>query len=290
MLCYAIVTCIPNDELFKSYLKSRNLGNLHDLFPSTTPPSSSTILSNTPPPPSSYTIVEEKSDETTMPKHITEAITESAIQMAFHDLAAQNYPRMVKAMANMTEEEIKVHPVYKAFYYTATKAGRNWKSFLRILVGMSPEQIREALKLVNTFEKVAQKGGLKAEDKVFLENYQKNLFQDFEKLNNMKLSDKEHEEIARQYKKENPELLMEDNDLQRRLDRVMQKFSSQEIRNDPGLKNMRHVGIDPEQFVTLKRMVEDKVKVEKQWNATMKDMVYAAGAAGGIDVTAPCTH
>lgn len=36
----------------------------------------------------------------------------------------------------------------------------------------------------------------------------------------------------------------------------MQKFSSDEIRNDPGLRNMRHVGLDPEQFVTLKYMVE----------------------------------
>ncbi|XP_026680927.1 uncharacterized protein LOC103511340 [Diaphorina citri] len=257
-----------------------------------------------------------------MPKDITEAITESAIQMAFHDLAAQNYPRMVKAMANMTEEEIKVHPVYKAFYYTATKAGRNWKSFLRILVGMSPEQIREALKLVNTFEKVAQKGGLKAEDKVFLENYQKNLFQDFEKLNNMKLSDKEHEEIARQYKKENPELLMEDsdkeheeiarqykkenpellmedNDLQVRLDVVYLKIMSalmkehEEIARQYKKENPELLMEDNDLQATSidgRSTSGHTLEVEKQWNATMKDMVYAAGAAGGIDVTAPCTH
>uniref|UniRef100_A0A8D9AX70 Uncharacterized protein n=1 Tax=Cacopsylla melanoneura TaxID=428564 RepID=A0A8D9AX70_9HEMI len=268
------VSCYPTSDLFKSYLKSRNLESLYNIVVTTTSPAQSTTTY-----PTSYAIVEEKSAETVFPPLKSDdkegIVTESPIQECFNELAANNFPRILKAMDNMTEEQIKVHPIFKAFYYTATRVGQDWRSFFNILRDLSPTQMREALKLINTFENVAKPGGMDANDRAFLRDYQQNLFSDFQKLNDIKLSEKEKTEIAEQYKGQDPAFGKQNDELQRRLDNVMQKFSSDEIRNDPGLKNMRHVGIDPEQFVTLKRMVQDKMESVRQWNQTiMEEMAW----------------
>ncbi|KAL1446993.1 hypothetical protein WDU94_005536, partial [Cyamophila willieti] len=91
------VNCYPNSELFKNYMKSRNLESLYNIVTNASPPPTTTH-------PTSYAIVEEKSDESTTPVDKTEGgiedeiVTESLIQQCFNELAANNFPRILKAM------------------------------------------------------------------------------------------------------------------------------------------------------------------------------------------------
>lgn len=276
---FTLVTCKTQDELFQSFMKSQDkLKSLNGLISTSTLippyPSHHTTLEH----PTSYAMV-ESAEVTPATAKVNETIndsnTESPLQACFNEIAAENFPRMLSDMENMTSAEIKEHPVYKAFYYTANKAGHSWRTFYKTIRTFSPTQIRDSLKLVNTFSKISKKGGLDETDKDFLQNYQKDLFKDFQMLNSINLTDKDKEQIAGHYKKQEPHFLQENEKLQERLENVMQKFSSDEIRNDPGLRNMRHVGLDPEQFVTLKYMVEDRINDERQMNRTLMDMIDA---------------